>query len=216
MTATPAAAPIQIRRETSLGDSTRRAARHALDLHRRHRDAADGSHSDSRPAIGDGIAVSPALSCGASPAANQAPSSASTSGVSVRTNERARLDLDLARRRRRLRSTAKWRRRWQRREGRRRWREPRDCNVGDGTGCLRREREQRLPQLPHRKISRLGIRTERPQHDRVHFLRNVRPARDRRSRVAGGDRPEDRRRRCPRGRAAGPSDIRRGSRPGAY
>ena len=51
----------------------------------------EGSHSDSRPPddeIGDGIAVSPALSCGASPAANHAPSIASTSGVSVRTNER--------------------------------------------------------------------------------------------------------------------------------
>jgi hypothetical protein len=86
-TATPAAAPIQIRRETNLAMPLA-APLAALSTSTGGTVTPDGSHSDSRPAIGDGIAVSPALSCGTSPAANHAPSSASTSGVSVRTNER--------------------------------------------------------------------------------------------------------------------------------
>ena len=169
-----------------LRDSTHRSARRALDLHRRHRDTGGFPIGLASAAIGDGIAVSPALSCGASPAANHAPSSASTSGVSVRTNERGGWTSTSTRRRRRRRR----RRRTVTATAGRRRRRPR-LQRGYGTGCLRREREQRLPQLPHRRKSRLGIRTERAQHDRVHFLGNVRPARDRRNRVPGGDRPED-------------------------
>ena len=71
-TATPAAAPIHIRRGTSF--PTERAA---SSTSTGGTVAPDGSHSYPRPAsIGDGIAVAPPLSFGSSPAANHALSSA--------------------------------------------------------------------------------------------------------------------------------------------